>query len=900
MDAALLSQIFDANAFRKALADTPSALPLFKTALKDAQNAMDEHFRKTLDAVTLVNARAWFMDQLLAIAWEQYFVEIATSTPDDIALLAVGGYGRGELHPKSDIDVLLLLKDETAFDKYKEPMQMFVTFLWDLKLDVGHGVRTLEDCHREAEKDLTIVTNLMETRTLTGCDLLRNQMLELTGPKSIWPSHEFFLAKWDEQVERHKKHHDLDYNLEPNLKNCQGGLRDIHTIVWMLHRHYGDKQLSDLVSRGILTDFEYEILHRCRDFLWQLRYALHMVTQREEDQLLFDYQQEIADILGFEEEQGKLGVENMMHQYYRYGVALTELNDLLLLRFKEVIVESQQPAEIEVISEHFQRHNGYLEIRDPQLFEHTPSAMLEVFYVLATDDSLKGVRANTIRALRDNRHLIDDDFRSKPNNIRTFMAFIRSPNHVVRELDRMMRYGILGQYIPEFGQIIGHMQHDLLHVYTLDQHTFRAIQFLREMRHTPDKQKFPLASKLVHRIPKKEVLYIAALLHDVGKGLPGEHEETGAEIAEHFCIQHGMSQKDTDLIVWLVRNHLIFSQGAQRLDTSDPDTMHHFASQIHDVIRLNHLYMLSVADIHSTNKKLWNSWRAEQMHNLYREVLRRLRRGLSNPINKEDWVEEIQEATIQLLIPRGHTEQAVRELWGDPGDDYFLRESPETLAWHAEALFKHGNSESPLVLIGETSDHEFEGATQIFIYMKDQPNLFAAMTASLDQLNLNIQDARIMTSANKNTLDTYIVLDEQNKPITNPERIAKIQKTLEEALSCPDEFPNIVKRRVPRRLKQFKFKPYITISNDLINMRTCLEVSSPDRPGLLAKMGQVFMEHNVNLQTAKILTEGERVDDIFYISDKNGEPISDPEFCETLQKALVDALNEQIEFQGTF
>lgn len=891
----LQQRIFDSSAFTAELSVGKPPIPLFKNAIKQSQSVMDEHFRDTLDAVTLVHCRSWFMDQLLRCAWSLYF----PADTQNIALLAVGGYGRGELHPKSDIDILLLSQDEAAFSEHSDAMQSFITFMWDLKLDVGHGVRTLDDCHREAKGDLTIVTNLMETRTLAGASNLRERMQAMTGPKQIWPSDAFFNAKWQEQIERHEKHHDIDYNLEPNIKNGQGGLRDVHTIVWMLQRHYGDNRLDSLTSNGILTEFEYGMLHRCRDFLWQLRYALHMVTGREEDQLLFDFQKEIANILGFEDDDEMLGVEHMMHQYYRYSLALNELNDLMMLLFKEIMVESKQSDVIEPINEYFQRCNDYLEIKQPDLFTHTPNAMLEVFYTLATDSTLKGVRANTIRALRENRHNIDEAFRADPDNIRTFMALIRNKDHVVRELDRMMRYGILGQYIPEFGNIIGHMQHDLFHSYTVDQHSLRAIKFIRQLRYGIDAELFPLASKLIHNIPKKEILYLAALMHDVGKALPGEHENTGAEITEQFCIQHGLSQKDTDLIVWLVQNHLLYSQASQRIDLADHDALHHFATQVGDRRHLEHLFVFSVADIYSTNKKLWNSWRAEQMRTLYAEISHILRRGLDNPIDKDAWVLETQQAVFERLAEHGYSEQAVLEMWADPGDEYFLRENVDTLVWHALALLKHNNSDKPLVMIGDTSDRAFEGATQIFIFMKDQPHLFAAMTAALDQLHLNIQDARIITSTNNNALDTYIVLDENGKAISDPERIARIKTKLESALSDPSDFPTLIQRRTSRQLKQFEFKPIVTMSNDPFTRRSCLEVIAPDRPGLLARMGQVFMNYEITLETAKILTEGEKVDDIFYLTDKNGEPISDPQMCRELQSAVIKALTEQVELQAT-
>jgi [protein-PII] uridylyltransferase len=895
MDQDLLTRIFDAQAFQDDLVSGKPAIPTFKNAIKQAQAVMHDEFRATLDANTLVHARSWFMDHLLKAAWDKFF----PADKNNIALLAVGGYGRGELHPKSDIDILLLSQDEDAFSEHSSAMQDFITFMWDLKLDIGHGVRTLEDCSREAKGDLTIATNLMETRTLAGPDTLRSTMADNTGSHNIWPSDAFFKAKWQEQTDRHEKHQDIGYNLEPNIKNGIGGLRDLHTIVWILQRHFGSNELESLSSQAILNDFEFGMLKRCRDFLWQLRYALHMVTDREEDQLLFDFQQEIATVMGFEDQPDKLAVECMMHQFYRYSIAMEELNDLLMLLFKEIIVESKLDDVIEPINQNFQRRNDYLEIIDTKLFDHTPNAMLEVFYTMANDDTLKGVRANTVRALRDHRHAIDDAFRADPDNTRTFIAIIRHPNHVVRELERMMRYGILGQYIPEFGDIIGHMQHDLFHSYTVDQHSFRAVKFMRHLRFGVEKQLFPLASKLIHNIPKKEILYIAALLHDVGKALPGEHEITGAEIAQQFCIQHGLSQKDTDLITWLVTNHLLFSQASQRIDFADPDAIHHLATQIGTTRHLEHLFVFSVADIYSTNKTLWTSWRAEQMRTLYRETASVLRKGLDTPIDKDEWVKETQDAVIERMIDHGYSKEDLLKLWDNPGDEYFLRESVDTLVWHSVALFKHGNSEKPLVLIGNTSNEANEGATQIFIFMKNQPHLFAAMTAALDQLHLNIQDARIITSSNNNALDTYIVLDETGNPITEVPRLEKIQKTLENILDNTSDFPDLIQRRTSRMLKQFDFKPSVFMSNDPFTKRSLLEVIAPDRPGLLARMGQIFMDFDLVLETAKILTEGEKVDDIFYLTDKSGEPISDPEICAQLQTAVIAELTEQVELQAS-
>ncbi|KZZ45822.1 bifunctional uridylyltransferase/uridylyl-removing protein [Thalassolituus sp. HI0120] len=879
------------------LQESPSPLPVVKPLLAELLDNAHQYFRQTLDADTLIPHRSQQIDVILNCLWRH--MGLGTEA---LALVAVGGYGRGELHPHSDIDVLLLCTDDDAINNNAENLQAFITLLWDLKLDIGHSVRTLQECSDEAAKDLTIITNMMESRLLAGSESLLSQLKDATQTDKLWPADQFFNAKWNEIQERHKKHKSSEYNLEPNVKNSPGALRDIQTISWVTMRHFGKGSLQALEDKGFLTEFEGQRLSLSMQFLWRTRYALHMVAGREEDRLLFDLQRDVAEVLGFEDDNRQLGVERFMSQFYRNQLATLELADLLLLHFNDDFVKCGEISDVEPLNEHFFLCNGFLQLNDndTDLFQREPEWLLKAFLLMAQRPEAKGMHTNTIRALRENRHLINDEFRSNPVHNQLFMQLIRNRHCVVRELSRMMRYGILGLYIPEFGKIIGMMEHDLFHIYTVDEHSLRMTRMLRQFRFGEDvRERFPVASRLIHRVPKKELLYLTALLHDTGKSIEGDHCASGAEIARNFCRQHNLRPTDGHMVAWLIENHLLMSHASQRIDLNNPDDIHQFALEVGDQNHLEMLYLISVADVVTTNPNLWTSWRAEQMRALYHNTKAALRRGLGNPLNKEEVIADIQQEVHEQLSADGLSDQRITELLGEPGDDYFLREGVDNIVWHCREINQHGDSSKPLVSIRQIGDHEFEGATQIFIFMKDQPNLFAVTTATLDQLNLNIQDARIMTSESEhNAVDTYIVLDENNQAIEDPQRLQTIRTTLQESLSQPDEFTTIIMRRTPRLLKQFQVEAHVTMSNDPVMQRTVLEVTAADRPGLLARMGAIFSEFGAQMQGAKILTEGEKVSDIFYIVDEAGNPFSDVERCEDLQEAIIMGLDEQVEAQS--
>lgn len=881
-------ELFDRGQFQAELALKSSPIAAFKKAIKQAREVLDGRFREDRDIRRLVEDRAWFVDQILQEAWKRF----DWSEDADIALLAVGGYGRGELHPNSDIDLLILL-DSADHEVFRTPIEGFLTLLWDIGLEVGQSVRSVAECAEEARADLTVVTNLMESRTIAGPEHLRQRMQEVTASDRMWPSKEFFLAKRKEAKARHAKYNDTEYNLEPNVKGSPGGLRDIQTILWVARRQFGSLNLHSLVQQGFLVDSEYGMLASSQEFLWKVRYALHMLAGRAEDRLLFDHQRKIAALLGFEDSEGKLAVERFMQKYYRVVMGVAELSELINQHFEDVLLREGERGAAQPLNSRFQVRDGYIEVTSQGVFKRTPFAILEVFVLMAQHPEIKGVRADTIRLLRDSRHLIDDDFRRDIRNTSLFIELFKSPQGIHRNLRRMNRYGILGRYLPEFGHIVGQMQHDLFHIYTVDAHTLNLIKHLRKLKWPELAEKFPLASKVMDKLPKPELIYIAGLYHDIGKGRGGDHSELGAVDAEAFCARHQLPAWDSRLITWLVQNHLVMSTTAQRKDLSDPQVIFDFAQLVGDQTRLDYLYVLTVADINATNPSLWNSWRASLLRQLYTETKRALRRGLENPLDREEQIRQTQSAAIDILVRGGIDQDDAEQLWSQLGDDYFLRHTAADVAWHTEAILQHPAGKDPLVLIKETAQREFEGATQIFIYAPDQHDFFAVTVAAMDQLNLNIHDARVITSTSQFTLDTYIVLDADGGRIgDNPARIKQIREGLVEALRNPDEYPAIIQRRVPRQLKHFAFAPLVSIHNDAQRPVTVLEITAPDRPGLLARIGKIFLDFDLSLQNAKIATLGERVEDVFFITDAHNQPLADPELCARLQDAIVQQLSQ--------
>ena len=848
--------------------------------LQHVRQVLAERFDAGTDIIALIHARSWAVDQVLIRCWQRQLGDF------NGALVAVGGYGRHELMPGSDVDIMVLLattEDQATGAK----LEAFLTKLWDIGLEVGHSVRTLQECHDEARDDVTVATNLMEARLLCGSAALFRTMREQTGPEQVWPSAEFFAAKLREQEERYTRFDDAAYNLEPNVKEGPGGLRDGQTIAWVFKRHFGSDRLKDLIARGFITDAEYQRLMDSQRFLWRVRFGLHHITGRREDRLLFDHQRTLATLFGYRDQQHRLAVEWFMKDYYRAILQLSRLNELLLQLFQEAILYADDSEPPVIINRRFQSHKGFLEVTYPKVFEHYPFAMLELFLLMQQNPQLKGVRAATIRLVYQYRHLIDDDFRDDIRCRSLFMEIFRQPRGLTHELRRMNRYGVLAAYYPMFDLIVGQMQHDLFHAYTVDEHTIFVVRNLRRFVVESYAHEFPLCSRIAQGIPKLELLYLAGFFHDIAKGRGGNHAELGAADAREFLARHGLSDFDCNLVAWLVEHHLLMSQTAQRRDISDPEVIHDFAHQVGDRTRLNYLYLLTVADVRATNPTLWNTWKDALFKELYQATERALRRGLENPLHREELISDIKSAALARLTEKSVDAARLEALWRDFPEDYFLRHKVDEVMWHAETILAPGHSDGVRVDLQPRSER---GGSALLIYTPVIDRLFSRTTGLLDQLGLNVTEARIITTARGYAIDTYQLLDASGEPLMDRYQIQELLTLMNRELQSPDSAGQPVSRPAPRRFRHFKVNTRVNFHYDEASHRTLVELFTTDYPGLLSRVGRVFFANGVDLQNAKIATFGAQAEDIFFVTDRRGTPLSEAQ-QEQLRQALIEALD---------
>jgi len=855
----------------------------FREELKAGIAHLGEQFDQGMPVTALVTAHARLVDELLRRAWR---MKVPASVP--CALVAVGGYGRGELHPGSDIDIMVLLDDQEP-PELLEAVQELITFLWDIGMEVGQSVRTLADCAREAEQDVTVITNLLEARLLIGSDELFRRMQEATAVDRIWPSDAFFRAKREEQRQRWKKFGDAVYNLEPNIKENPGGLRDIQMIGWVCQRHFGTRTLRELVEREFLTEPEYRELKEGQTLLWKIRYGLHRLAGRREDRLLFDHQRKLAASFGYSDLDHNLAVEQLMQRYYRTATELNRLVEMLLQLFREVIILRCHLDPPVPINRRFQARNGYLEAISPWLFEDQPVAMLELFHVMQIHPELKGVRASTIRQVRDNLHRFDDDLRLDIRARSRFMEILRQPAGITSELRRMNRYGVLAAYIPAFGNIVGRMQYDLFHIYTVDAHTLFVLRNLRRFMVSEHSHEFPLCSAISHTIPKRELLFLAGLFHDIAKGRGGDHSQLGAQDALAFCQLHGLSDYDSGLVSWLVKSHLVMSMTAQRQDISDPDTIQAFAERVGDSTRLDYLYLLTVADSRATNPGRWNSWKDSLLKELYRSTRQALERGLDSHQLQDQLVQQKQAEAMRLLGLKQIEPERCIALWLTFSYDFFVNNSPGEISWQTRLVLEAQEQGLPKAAVRQKTDR---GCSAVFLYCEDRDGLFTWTTALLDQLGLNILDARIITTDDHHSLNHYLVLEQDGGTVDDPERQQEIAATLEAGIRDPEQIRTRVNRRPPRRQQHFDVQTHISFAADPTNNRTLLRLQADDRPGLLAEVGNAFSACGIRLHNAKIATVGAAAQDVFFITDGDNQPVDDPDIQECLRTNLSERIEE--------
>ena len=852
---------------------TRDQLQALRSDLKTQQASIEASFLQHKNAARLLKNQTQLIDKLLQTVWLQAAINKPSSN-EACSLIAVGGYGRGELFPYSDIDLLILLP--TAFTEAdNQKIEALIGLLWDIGLHVGHSVRTLPECIDEAKNDVTVQTNLLEARFLAGSKA--NFIAFNAAITAQMQPANFFAAKFKEQDKRHAKFNDTAYNLEPNIKESPGGLRDLHMILWLAQSQSLGKSWAELAKNQLISNLELRQIKRHQRNLQTLRIRLHYLAKRREDRLLFDFQNELAGNLGFVTNPRKRASEQLMQSYYTSVKFINLINEILVKTLESTL--SNKTPKIIPISANFEAHNQWLQAKTARTLQQNPSAILEGFLLLQQHPKLEGMGANLLRQLQRVKKLVNREFRQSSANKALFISILSQADGVNHTLRRMNRYGILGQYIPAFGKIVGQMQHDLFHVYTVDEHILNVLANLRRFAKPELKHEFPLCSQLFAVFAKPHLLYLAALFHDIAKGRGGDHSSLGTADAKRFCKLHGLPKDETNLVAWLVEAHLKMSSTAQKSDLSDPNIIEQFAKFVKTETRLTALYLLTVADIRGTSPIVWNAWKARLLESLYyatKNILHNQTFSLQQAIDTRK-----NDAAVRLA-KYGLQASAYNELWNKVGEAYFVRFESEEIAWQSRLLMPHIFADKPIVRARLSPNGD---GIQAMIYCKDQDDLFARICNFFDRLAYNIVEAKIYTTQHGYALNSFSVLDQSGKSVSYNGLLKFIETELTEKIMASSvETP--LQGRISRQVKHTPFSTQVHIVAEAQNNQLhTIEIVTADRPGLLAKIAFLFLQMGVDLHNAKINTLGNRAEDSFLVSGKLGA---------ALQIAQIEILKEEL------
>ncbi len=825
------------------------ALDSQRNALTSERAALQKHLEDEQLGRDLLHRLALMTDRHLRAVWKSHCM------PEKLAMIAVGGYGRKQLFPHSDVDLLILLPNPPD-QELRSKLEALVGTFWDIGLEVGHSVRTIEECFEIAAEDITVQTNLLESRLLCGNrELYRRfsrKVLQTINPAA------FLRAKRIEQQERHSRYQES--NLEPNIKECAGGLRDLNTILWISRAAGHGRTWLELARRGFITRAEAIAISRHQRVLEMLRIRLHYLAGRREDRLLFDYQTALAKQLGFADRSAKRASERLMQRFYLTAKAVSQLNTILLQNLALRISPPPNRNKLTPLNERFVIRGELLSASDPRIFERNPRAILEAFRLLQQHGEIKGIGAVTLRALWRARRRINPRTRSDPRMRAQFMDILRSPDRMIRELRRMHQYDILGRYIPAFGRIVGQMQHDLFHVYTVDEHILKVVRNLRRFAVPELAHEFPLSSRLMSEFDAPELLYLAGIFHDIAKGRGGDHSQLGKVDALRFCKAHGLSAADCELVAWLVEQHLVMSSIAQKQDLSDPTVVRNFAELVRDERNLVALYLLTVADVRGTSPKVWNAWKAKLLEDLFQSTRRILSGERSE---RQDGQRARQEDAIVRLRLYAIPVQDYQELWRQLDTGYFLRHEPQEIAWHTRQLYQRTHATTPVVRARLSPVGE---GLQVMVYVADQKELFSRICSFFDSISFDIFEAKIHTTRHGYALDTFHIQDASNRQPEYRDLISYIEYELAERLSNKAALPPLTKPRLSRQLRHFPITPEVGIQSGERGTYRMLSVVAGDRPGLLSRISRVLTAFDINLHSARINTLGARAEDTFAIS----------------------------------
>jgi len=861
-------------------ADARAAL---RQLLGDHDRALASAFRNGADAATLARSRAQLAESVLGHTWTAYLGETS-----DAALFAVGGFGRGALFPHSDVDLLVLMEESPA-SNIPRALEALFGCLWDIGLKPGHAVRTLAQCREIAAADVSVFTSLLDARRIAGPSAFEVQLRALVSDSVLWPAAAFLEAKRADRDARHAKHDDTTHNLEPNLKEGPGGLRSLDLIRWLGARVANAPDLDALVATQLLNASERDALLEAERVLQRARFALHLEAARAEEKLLFDWQRALAARLGFADDGRNLAVEQFMQGFYRAAGTVERLLSQLLERFEEYLNPLPAP---QPLGERFAARGTRLALRDEQLFTREPSAIIAAFACLLDHPQLRGFSAATTRALGQ-ALAAQGNLGEDPRALSAFLALLKRGASAVRALEAMNRHGVLAAILPAFARVVGRMQYDLFHIYTVDEHTLRVLRNVARFAEPSARTDFPLACEAYARLDKPELLLLAALFHDIAKGRGGDHSELGEAEARTFCMKLGLNEDDIELVAWLVRWHLMMSVTAQRQDISDAEVVHAFAVQVGDWERLDHLYLLTIADIAGTSPKLWNSWKDRLLADLYVAARFVLRGDLLRPAQAEARIRVSRERVAASLREQGRSAQAVQRLLDDFPDHAFLRQPDAQIAWQGGALLDA--PEQPLVVA--VHPRSPRGGTEVFVCAPDRDGVFASVVATLDRARCSVMEARVLATRGGRALDAFTVLDAESLAPLGDERARDLRASLLRALA-PDAKPAQPPRRgLARRLKHFQRAPQIEFQDAVESARTRLALVCSDRPGLLAQVAQAFLDSGVRVHDARIATFGERVEDFFELTNRRDLPLdaaAKADLRNNLQRRLGNESNGEI------
>ena len=803
---------------------------------------------------------------------------------NSLTLVAVGGFGRGELFPYSDVDVLLLLPDAQATQVEPTRIEAFIGHCWDAGLEIGSSVRTLVECLDEAARDVTVQTSLLEARLITGDKKLFTAFRKRFF--SAIDANAFLAAKSQEMRHRHHKFDDTPYALEPNCKESPGGLRDLQTILWVTKAAGFGNRWEDLSKNGLATPFEIQQIKRNEALLSLIRARLHVTANRREDRLVFDLQTAVAATFGYVGESQRKASEALMRRYYWAAKAVTQLSQILLLNIAERLQpQAEQPTRI---NDRFFEKAGMIEVASDDLYLKDPHAILETFLLYQKTIGVKGLSARTLRALYNARRVMDSKFRNDRVNHVTFMRMLLEPRGITHAFRLMNQTSVLGRYLRPFRGIVGQMQHDLFHVYTVDQHILMVLRNVRRFFIAEHAHEYPFCSQLAAGWDKPWIMYVAALFHDLAKGRGGDHSTLGARDVQRFCRQHEIPREDSKLIEFLVSEHLTMSTVAQKQDLSDPEVIGAFARRVGSERYLTALYLLTIADIRGTSPRVWNAWKGKLLEDLYRGTSRALGGHMPDPDAEVE--SRKREALIELAL-HAMPFESHKALWETLDVGYFMRHDASEIAWHTKQLSRHVRHKGTPIdlkappIVRARLSPVGEGL-QVVVYTPDQRDLFARICGYFDQSSFSILDAKVHTTSTGYALDTFQVVM-AFIPEHYRDLISMVETGLAGTLAAAGPLPAPSKGRVSRRVRSFPIQPRINLTPDDKAQRWLLNISASDRPGLLYSVARVLARHQLNMQFAKVTTLGERVEDTFLIS---GPELQGQRAQLAIETELFDAL----------